>query len=224
MLRLAIFDFDGTLFPNETLTYLLSQWKKQKYSKYKLFKAYATLMPMYIKYKSGINYGLSKEEMREFAVIEFNRIFQKMTEEEINKYFFNSFNDMKNSLNLSVVEEVNIAKAEGFHTVIISGAYRGFLDYIGTELGIDTVIGTEMFFKDGIFDNNKDPDIITGSIKANRLNQHFHPNSINWEESRAYADSIFDLPLLETVGLPVAVRPDNELKIVANQREWRILH
>jgi len=39
----------------------------------------------------------------------------------------------------------------------------------------------------------------------------------------AYADSYCDLPLLERVAEPVAVRPDRRLRRIAEQRGWEIL-
>lgn len=221
-MRLAIFDFDGTLYPNETMTYLLHQWKIQKYPKHKLFKAYTKLLPLYIKYKSGVSYGMSKQEMREMAVIKFNHIFYGMSEEMIEKYFFDSFINMKDTLNKAVVKEVDQARKNGYHTVILSGAYKPFLNHIGDDLGIDTIIGTEIFFKDGVFDSSRGPEIVTGANKINRINHHFN-SQIDWDNSIAYADSIFDLPLLEAVGQPIIVNPDYELRALGNERKWRML-
>lgn len=34
-MKLAIFDFDGTLVPKDALPFVLAQWKKQNYSKIK---------------------------------------------------------------------------------------------------------------------------------------------------------------------------------------------
>ena len=42
-------------------------------------------------------------------------------------------------------------------------------------------------------------------------------------QSFAYGDSIFDVPVLELVGNPVAVYPDSQLWDYASQREWRII-
>jgi HAD superfamily phosphoserine phosphatase-like hydrolase len=46
---------------------------------------------------------------------------------------------------------------------------------------------------------------------------------VHLEECVAYADSFFDLPLLERVGLPVAVQPDRRLRLQAVRRNWEIL-
>lgn len=52
-MKLAIFDFDGTLFPHETLPFLLKQWKIQKYSRARLYCVYMVIGGMYIWYKLG---------------------------------------------------------------------------------------------------------------------------------------------------------------------------
>jgi len=46
---------------------------------------------------------------------------------------------------------------------------------------------------------------------------------INFEDSYAYADSQTDLHLLEMVGHPVAVYPEEDLRHTADQRGWQIV-
>jgi len=46
---------------------------------------------------------------------------------------------------------------------------------------------------------------------------------INFKESFAYADSFVDLPILELVGKPVAVSPDEELKELAQSKGWQVI-
>src|SRR5919206_298358 len=43
-------------------------------------------------------------------------------------------------------------------------------------------------------------------------------------ESWAYSDSESDLPMLRAVGHPVAVNPDAELRRVAREEDWEIMH
>jgi phosphoserine phosphatase len=48
----------------------------------------------------------------------------------------------------------------------------------------------------------------------------------NWADvpkSTFYSDSMNDLPLLERVTHPVATNPDDRLRAIAVQRQWRIL-
>lgn len=220
-MKLAVFDFDGTLFPKDTLPFLLSQWYHQNYSKTKLINVYLPLIPLYLKYKSGLNSTLTKEQMRIKALQGFNGIFTGMTEEEISSYFDKTCQSIKELLNQAVVDEIKTAKASGFHTVILSGSYRLLLEIIGEYLEVDTIIGTEMYFSSGVFDHNKELDLVSGSSKVDKLCNHFSNYSIDWKESYAYADSYSDLGLLELVGNPIAVNPDQRLKSIALEKNWR---
>ncbi len=222
-MKLAIFDFDGTLFPKDTLPYLLSQWHRLKYSKTKLLKVYLPLIPLYIKYKTGMNSELTREEMRIMAVKGFNGLFTNMTEQDINNYFTNACQSIKILLNNAVVNEVHKARHAGFHTVILSGAYSLFLKNIGEYLEVDTIIGTEIYFKDGQFDDHKEIDLVSGSSKVEKLQNYFKDHSIDWSESYAYADSYSDLQLLELIGNPVVVNPDHDLQLIASKRKWRTI-
>lgn len=223
-MKLAIFDFDGTLFPKETLPFLLVLWRKLNYSKLKLAKVYSRTLGLYIIYKIGIYSTLSKDKFRIIAVKEFNKIFKGMTKKEINQFFLNSSKYINELLTYTVVKEINMSKNNGFHTVILSGSFDMLLKHIANTLEIDTIIGTKMHFNnDNILDFNKDITIISGSCKVKTLINHFENYKINWDESCAYADSISDLKLLELVGNPIAVNPDRELKTIANRRKWKII-
>ena len=59
--------------------------------------------------------------------------------------------------------------------------------------------------------------------KLIRLNQWLDKNLYSLEESYFYTDSFNDLPLLEAVGIPVVVDPDDKLLAVARERDWQII-
>ncbi len=222
-MKLAIFDFDGTLFCEDTLLFLLNQWKKQRKSILKYFRVFGSLVPLSIKYKLGIKSKLSKEEMKALAVKKFNNIFIGMTEKDIKDYFYQCSIDIKDLLNKSIVEELEEARKSGYHTVLLSGSYEHLLKYIGDALGIDTVIGTKMNFTNELFDKNKEINIISGSLKLEKINEHYGEQSIEWESSCAYADSYSDIHILKSVGQPIAVRPDDQLKAIAGKENWKII-
>jgi phosphoserine phosphatase len=50
-----------------------------------------------------------------------------------------------------------------------------------------------------------------------------HQLEIDLENSFAYADSLGDIHLLEMVGNPVAVFPDEHLKPVVERRGWPVI-
>lgn len=222
-MKLAVFDFDGTLFPENTLPFLLKQWKKQKYSKSKFYKTYLALISLYVRYKLGIETKMSKEQMKLLAVLKFNRLFKGMSEKEIAQYFKNCSSEIKVLLNDSVVEEVKRAQTEGYHTVLLSGAYEDLLKNIGKELGFNTVIGTKINYHNGMFDENKSVEVISGGLKVKELTNYFQSSDIDWKGSRAYADSYSDLDILKAVGEPIAVDPDKKLRSIAAQANWRVI-
>lgn len=223
-MKLAIFDFDGTLFPKETIPFLLIQWRKLNYSKLKLAEVYFRSIGYYIVYKTGLYSNNSKEKFRITAVNEFNRIFRGMNKKEINHFFLESSKSINELLKISIIEEIKNAKIKGFHTVILSGSFNILLKYISENLDIDTIIGTEMCFNnDDMLDFDKGLSLVSGSCKVEKLKNHFNDQDINWDESYAYADSFSDLGLLESVGNPVAVNPDDMLKSIAKDKKWRII-
>ena len=63
-----------------------------------------------------------------------------------------------------------------------------------------------------------------GPGKAEAMREFAATEGISLEESFAYSDSITDLPMLEAVGHPVAVNPDRELRTIAEEKDWQILH
>ena len=222
-MKLAIFDFDGTLFSQEILPFFLSHWGKSKYSKVKYLKTYASLIPLYIKYKFGLKSNMSREQMKITAMEKFNYIFDGMIESEIMEFFIDCSKVIKDHLNETIVFEVRKAQSEGYHTVLLSGTYYSFLKYIGEYVGFDTVIGTEIHFKNGIIDLTKKPKIISGVLKLEKTMEEFEGKSIDWDASEAYADSYSDLHILESVGEPVAVNPDDKLRSIAIKNSWRII-
>lgn len=220
-MKLAIFDFDGTLFPNDTLPFLLKQWRRLNYSKTKYIVTYISLISLYIKYKSGIKSKFSREQMKLIAVEKFNKIFDNMTEEEFNEYFYKCSKELEGLLNKSIVSEVKDANSNGYHTVLLSGSYDHLLKYIGDFLSIDTVIGTKVHFNKNIYDSSKQLEIISGELKLKKIHEAFE--FVDWEASCAYADSYSDIHILESVGQPIAVNPDTKLKTVAIEQHWRII-
>lgn len=220
-MKLAIFDFDGTLLDKDTLPYLLKQWKIQGLSKGKYIKAYTSLIFLYIKYKSGISSKFTKEEMKLIAMNRFNRIFKGMKREEIEEFFYKSTINIKDFLYQPVVSEIQLLKNKGYHTVLLSGSYSFLLECIGNEVGLDTVIGTKMNYHNNEYQENQNLEIISGKLKPLKLKEVFH--SIDWNSSLAFADSYSDIYILELVGQPVAVKPDNELLKIATQNNWRVI-
>jgi HAD superfamily hydrolase (TIGR01490 family) len=115
-------------------------------------------------------------------------------------------------------------QAEGHLVILVSGAFEELLTCLGERLGVQHVIGTRLEVKRGRYSGRavkpcfgQDKVILlTELLKRNDL-------AVDFGQSFAYGDSISDVPVLERVGNPVAVYPDEELRDYASQREWRII-
>jgi len=128
------------------------QWYKQNYSKIKLLGVILPLIPTYLKYKMVKNTSSDTiNKMRLKAVLVFNKLLAGMTEEEIKRFFSFSSAAIKSQLNPAVVEKAKKARQEGYHTVLLSGAYLLLLNNIKDFLDFDTVISSEIYFDQGYF-------------------------------------------------------------------------
>jgi len=116
------------------------------------------------------------------------------------------------------------AHLEQGHTVaIISAATPYQVDPIARDLGIDHVLCTRMKVKNGKFTGKIIEPACWGEGKAiagRKLAEEFN---LDLSKSHFYTDSIEDLPLLEIVGNPHPLNPDNELAALAYQNDWPIL-
>ena len=111
--------------------------------------------------------------------------------------------------------------AAGHDVVIISASATVLVEPIAKELGVRTVIATKLEEADGKFTGNIS-FYCKGAAKAEAIRTLAAQNGYNLATSYAYSDSATDLPMLETVGHPIAVNPDRALRKIAAERDWEI--
>ncbi|MBU3812163.1 MAG: haloacid dehalogenase-like hydrolase [Candidatus Niameybacter stercoravium] len=224
-MKLAIFDFDGTLFPEQTIPFFMKYYVKAGYPKGAYSKYYMRVMGKVLKYKNPLIKDYDKEQFRKEAALLFIQMFNGMDKEILSRFLSDVAEKVIENLNIAIVQEVKKCKAEGYYTILLSGCYTPILEYVAEAIKIDQVIGTpieeshivqEKVAIDGL-------DIATGKRKVQKLLKSMQGKAINWEESTAYGDSSYDRNILELVGYPVAVRPDEGLKEIAMKNNWRVI-
>lgn len=220
-LKLAVFDFNGTLFPKETIPFLISCWKKFGYSKLNLYKLYIILAPLIVKYRYPFLTTMSIEEMKVQFMYKFVKIFKGMEQEEIEEYFQKVENEAHKYYNPKVLERLEEFKEKDYEVVLLSGTFEELLAKIRERLEVDNIIGSSIL-KDRE-DELDDFSVLSGSIKLKALKKEYNSADIDWDKSYAFADSIDDLSLLQAVGHPVAVNPEKGLKVVAQSENWQII-
>ena len=94
------------------------------------------------------------------------------------------------------------------------------LSYI---LGFDGAIGSRSEVLDGVYTGREGGVFAYREGKAQAVRELAVAEGIDLGTSYAYSDSESDLPLLRSVGNPVAVNPDTALTRVARDAGWEIL-
>jgi HAD superfamily hydrolase (TIGR01490 family) len=108
---------------------------------------------------------------------------------------------------------------------IVTATNRFITAPIAAELGIDSLIATDVEEVDGAFTGKHlgTPTFREGKIVALDAWLAAKGRKLADYESWFYSDSHNDLPLLERVDHPVAVDPDATLRARANERGWPII-
>lgn len=220
-LRIAIFDFDGTVYANETFKLLMEHLKHHPtyHSNYRTF--YRQILPLYIGYKTKI---VSEATMKERSMQLYVNALGSLNQNELQHYFAELKASMQNDFNHEVVSRIHQHHTEGIFTMLVSGAYTPLLHAVTDGLPFDAIIGTEVPYTiDQQLDRQKSIYHIQGKRKNEKIMEALQSKDIDWTNSYAYGDSYSDLSVLELVGSPVAVKPKKRLAQIANARDWEII-
>jgi HAD superfamily hydrolase (TIGR01490 family) len=112
--------------------------------------------------------------------------------------------------------------AAGRAVVIVSSAPSEVVGPLGEFLGADEVIATRARIDDDGLYSGELEFYAYGPFKAEAIRGLAARDEIDLDASYAYSDSITDVPMLESVGHPVAVNPDKELERYAREHEWDV--
>jgi len=110
----------------------------------------------------------------------------------------------------------------GHRTVLLTGA----LDFVIEPLRplFDDVVSATLDERDGRLTGELLAVPPTGEARALLLVQYAEAHDLSLADAVAYADSASDLPMLESVGYPVAVNPEPKLATIARRRGWHVEH
>lgn len=111
-------------------------------------------------------------------------------------------------------------KEEGRPVVLATTSPYDLVAPLAEALGLDDVIATRYGEEDGAYDGTIAGEFVWGPGKLAAVRAWAAERDISLADSWAYSDSVFDYPLLSSVGYPVAVNPDVRLRAVAALRRW----
>ncbi|MGP9768311.1 HAD family hydrolase [Halomonas sp. AOP13-D3-9] len=114
-------------------------------------------------------------------------------------------------------------RTKGDTLLIITATNRFITAPIAERLGVDHLIAVNPEVKEGRYTGRVSGIPSYREGKVTRLEKWLEDQDLTMEGAWFYSDSHNDLPLLEIVEHPVAVDPDDTLREVAKEHQWRIM-
>ena len=211
----AFFDLDKTIIARSSpLAFGKSFWREGLIGRSFLLKSiYAQLVFQLMGADEEKMERMRQEAQRLTAGWEQERVKQVVTEvlEEV----------ITPLIYAEVVEVINEHREAGRLIVIVSSSPAEIVEPMANMLTADRWVATLPTVKDGLYTGELD-FYAYGPFKAEAIEKLAAEEGIDLDASFAYSDSVTDLPMLESVGNPVAVNPDRELRRVAIERGWKI--
>ena len=220
----AFFDFDGTLFQGHFWQGVVKHDIKHKRNPAAVFNYMSTHIPLWL--ASKFNF-LSEQDYKVSWGEDLANLFKNINKDDGNKIFEWIINNyFMKLLRPNVMALLQQHKSDGHTTVLLSGSFSDFLETVKQKLGIDYAVGTELEIIENRYTGKVVKPLCFGTNKAKLLHKFASQAHLNIDLnlSFAYADSIFDAPVLEMVGNPAAVYPDKKLFSLAQQRGWQIIN
>ncbi len=217
--RAAFYDVDGTIISSNVLhpyAYYAASAPTISGKLGRLFKLGASL-PIY---------ALAERKGRKLFNDMFYMNYKGLSEDRLYILGQEIFDNLLKSKIYSEMQAlIRESQAQGVKQVLITGNIDTVIAPLADYLGVDDWVANRLEFdQDGLATGNLLPPIFAGPEKAYWLRSYAKEHNINLDESHAYADSASDIPLLCTVGYPVAVNPDSRLKATADAHNWPIIN
>ncbi|HWY89908.1 MAG TPA: HAD-IB family hydrolase [Solirubrobacteraceae bacterium] len=107
---------------------------------------------------------------------------------------------------------------------IVTAASQEMADLLAHVLAFDGGLGSRSEIVDGRYTGRAAGPFNYREGKVLSMRELAASEGIDLDSSYAYSDSESDLPMLRAVGHPVVVNPDSDLRRIALQEGWEILH
>ncbi len=219
-MRVAIFDFDGTIYKYETYSLMLEVAKHEPRFRKKFKPFYYSIIPAYAGYKMNL---YPEAKMKYVLTQRYLQLLDGMNQQEVEGYMEKIAEKMRGNFNELVLERIEKHHQNADIILVVSGAYTPLLNAALKGLPIDFIIGTDIPTIGGRVNARAEIDHIQSKRKTECILKAMKENEVDWLNSYAYGDSIADTPVLEMVGNPVVVCPKGKLQSIAHQRKWQVI-
>jgi HAD superfamily hydrolase (TIGR01490 family) len=221
-MKAAFFDVDGTLTKERVWMGLMEYFRLRGERRYIRAFFWAYHVPRYFLYRLGLipQTGFRKPWtkhlpwiFRGYSVEDAKEIWDWIVEDFLSKQWRED--------SLALLENHLHA---GDLVILVSASPKPILEKIAEKIGVSHVIGTDPEIRNGRYTGEIRGPVCMAENKAKMAQQYLKDKNIEVDlrECYAYADSPGDSHLLEMVGNPVATHPDEEFRVIAMERGWKI--
>ena len=211
--RFAFYDLDGTLVSSNVVTQYA--WYVRRLGSWARFSKLLLSAPVLL--------GFELYSRRAFNVF-FYRFYRGMRRDWLEAQAQGLFEEVfRPNLYPRSRELVASDREDGFEPVLVTGSLDFALGPLAEFFGFDHVISNRLVFENGAATGELEPPLIAETEKVAAMRRLCAERGGEMADSKAYSDSLSDLPMLEAVGLPAAVNPGRRLRRIARERGWPVL-
>jgi putative phosphoserine phosphatase / 1-acylglycerol-3-phosphate O-acyltransferase len=127
------------------------------------------------------------------------------------------------SINSEARSEIKDHKNKNAKLIILSSSLIPVCREVANNLGMDDVICSCLESDKGYLTGRAKGPLCFGEEKAVRLIEYCKKNNNRLSDAWYYGDAISDIYALNTVGNPVCVNPDRQLRKAALTKGWKIV-
>ncbi len=218
--KLAIFDIDGTIFRSSLLVELIHELVRRE-----VFPGVA-YEEMEHDYLAWLNRKGSYENYIEKLIAICNKYLKGCKFEDVDKIAHEVVLKQKDIVYRFTRDLVSASKSENYFLLAISGSPIFMVEKFAINFGFDAVYGNIFEVKNGKFTGNiareavysKDK-ILQEFLKSHKKKKVF----FDLEDAIAVGDTEGDIPILESVGNPIAFNPNQGLVKHAKEKGWAVV-
>lgn len=209
----AFFDFDYVVVGKDLYRMLGEELIRMgKVPRYRLFVWYIWLLKYRLNLLSGED--VIRENLKDIGGTDV-KVFVDIAE--------SIFEKGRNRILPKALDLIEKHRSAGHRVVILSGNFSILIKPFAQYLNVSDVVAIELEIVDGKFTGRVIEPICIGKGKTYWMKKFARENKIDLTESFFYTDSFYDIDTMLSVGNPIAVNPDPNLKKFAKSMGWKIL-